>query len=163
MSELFAVEGAKIYIGGVLSPKNADFVTSDFTSQTWVEIDGWETAGEIGDAAEQISTTLINRNRTIHQKGTRDGGVQEHTFAILPLDPGQIALRAAQKTRFNYAFRIVYNDAPAAVGSTPSEERYIALVMGDRRANGGANDVRKLSVSLAINSNIVEIAAVEGT
>jgi hypothetical protein len=48
---LYPVAGCKIFIGGVLSDKNADFVASDFTSQTWTEIDGWEQMGAIGDTA----------------------------------------------------------------------------------------------------------------
>jgi len=109
---LFPVAGDRIYIGGVLSDKNADFVAADFAAQTWVEIDGWQSAGPIGDSAQEIATDLINRGRTIVQKGTRRSPAMENSFAIVPGDAGQAALIAAERTKFNYAFRIVRDDAP---------------------------------------------------
>lgn len=238
---LSPVAGSRIYIGGPLSDKNADFVAADFTSQTWIEIDGWQSAGSIGDSAQEIATDLINRGRTIVQKGTRRAPSMENTFAILPADPGQIALLAAEKTKSNYAFRVVGTDAsdvktapvtvtiaapgvftwtahglavdtpvkfsttgalptgvtagttyyvktvPSAdtfqIAATPggaaitttgtqsgvhtgttaptsSERQFIALVMGAPEQNGSANTIKTLSATLAINSNIVKIAAV---
>lgn len=115
---LSPVAGMRIYIGGVLSDKNSDFVAADFASQTWVEIDGYQSAGPLGDSAQEIATDLINRGRTILQKGTRRSPATEHVFARIKTDPGQIALVAAQKTAFNYAFRLVDNDAPAIKTAT---------------------------------------------
>lgn len=112
MADLFPVAGSRIYIGGVLETKAFDFIAADFASQTWVEIDGWETMGAIGDAAQEIVTDLINRGRTIVQKGTRRAAAMENNFAIIDTDPGQIALIAAEKSRFNYAIRVVGDDAP---------------------------------------------------
>lgn len=112
MADLFPVAGDRIYIGGVLSAKNADFVAADFAGQSWVEIDGWETCGPIGDAAQEIATDLINRGRTVVQKGTRRSPAMENNFAIVPGDAGQAALYAAERSKFNYAFRIVRDDAP---------------------------------------------------
>lgn len=112
MADLYPVAGSKIYIGGVLDSKAFDFIAADFASQEWVEIDGWETMGAIGDAAQEIATDLINRGRTVVQKGTRRAAAMENNFAIIAEDPGQIALIAAEKSKFNYAFRVVGDDAP---------------------------------------------------
>lgn len=109
---LFPVAGDRIFIGGVLNDKPTDFVASDFAGQTWVEIDGWETCGPLGDAAQEIATDLINRGRTIVQKGTRRSPNMENNFAIVTGDAGQAALYAAERSRFNYAFRVVRDDAP---------------------------------------------------
>jgi hypothetical protein len=237
---LSPVAGTHIYIGGVLDDKPVDFVAADFASQTWTEIDGYQSAGPLGDAAQEIATDLINRGRTVLQKGTRRSPATEHVFATIKTDPGQIALRAAQKTAYNYAFRLVDADAPAArsgavtmtiaapgvftqvahgmaIGTpvkfattgalptglaagttyyvvsaptadtytvsataggsaitttgtqsgthiattvpTPSEIRFIALVMGAPEQRGTANNIKMLSVNLAPNSNIVDIPA----
>jgi len=118
MSDLFAVAGKKIYIGGVLATKKTDFAESDFTSQSWTEIDGWETHGPIGDTAALITTQLINRTRDVKQKGTNNAGSMQNNFAIIRDDAGQIALRAAAKSKSNFAFRIEGNDAPDAVSHT---------------------------------------------
>lgn len=237
---LSPVAGTRIYIGGVLNDKSSDFIASDFASQTWVEIDGYQSAGPLGDAAQEIATDLINRGRTVLQKGTRRSPATEHVFATIKTDPGQMALVAAQKTAFNYAFRILDADAAApkvgavtvtiaspgvftqvahglAVGTpikvtttgslptgltagttyyvattptadtftvsatsggspiattgtqtgvhttttvpTGSEVRFIALVMGTPEQRGTANNIKMLSVSLAPNSNIVDVPA----
>lgn len=148
MSDLFAVAGSKIYIGGVLASQIADFVEADFSGQTWTEIDGWETCGAIGDVAEVISTNLINRGRTIKQKGTRNAGTMENTFAVIDGDAGQNLLKTAEAADDNYAFRIDW--------STGEQFYFIALVMTKSRPGGGANTVQMIAATMEINSNIVE-------
>ena len=54
MSDLFPVAGARIYIGDATATQTADFVAGDFSAVTWVEIDGWETMGGIGDTIRKI-------------------------------------------------------------------------------------------------------------
>lgn len=114
---LYPVAGSRIYIGGVLADKNADFVASDFNSQSWVEIDGFSQLGDLGDTSQLITTSLINRNRDVKQKGTRNAGGMQCVFAKMDLDAGQIALIAAEKSRSNFAFRLDLGDADTAVQS----------------------------------------------
>jgi hypothetical protein len=90
MADLYAEAGKKIYIGGVLPLKTVDYVAADFTSQTWVEIDGWETHGAYGDTKALITTSLINRSRDVKQGGTDNAGPMANNFAIIRTDPGQI-------------------------------------------------------------------------
>ena len=149
MSNLFAVADSKISIGPALASRRADFVALDFSVLTYAEIDGWETMGALGDVAETISTVLINRNRVVKQKGTSDGGTMECTFAIIEADAGQLALRAAQDTQSNYAFKIEY--------SSGTIEYFIALVMSVPVNGGSANTVLMLSTTLEVNSNIVRV------
>lgn len=146
MPDLYAVAGSKIYIGGVLAGGDGK-TAATFSGQTWVEVDGWETAGAIGDAREVISTNLINTARTQKQGGTKDAGSMENNFAIIPADAGQIALKAAQGTGSNYAFRIIW--------TTGETQYFIALVSSQTRSGGGANDIQMLSATLEINSNVV--------
>jgi hypothetical protein len=161
MSDLFPVAGAKISIGGVLPAEIGDMVASDFASQTWVEIDGWEQAGEYGDAANIISTPLINRGRVVKQKGTRDAGDMENRFAIITGDAGMTAVVAAERTRNAYAFRVVYDDKPNATG-TGTTHFFVAKVVSARFVNGEADSIRMRAVTLGIDSNIVEVAPVAG-
>ncbi len=160
---LLPVAGMKIYMGAVLNDKSTDFVASDFTSvngspDSWILIDGWETMGPVGDKVADIATTLINRGRTIHQKGTADAGNMTNVFAYIPGDVGQTAVIAAGLTsvKNNYSFRI----AGSETGTTPSYIYFIALVMGTPEIGGQANTVRKLTVDITINSNVVYVAAV---
>lgn len=158
---LLAVAGQKFYIGKVTADKSTDFIASDFTSthtspDAWIEVDGWETMGAIGDAVTDIKTDLINRGRAIHQKGTADAPAMNNVFAIIPDDDGQLAVIAAGQpsVKDSYAFRIKGNES-----GTPSEIYFIGLVMGTPEAGGGANTVRKLNVNIQVNSNIVHVAA----
>jgi hypothetical protein len=160
---LYPVAGSKLYIGGVLADKATDFVAADFTSQTWVAIDGWEQMGAIGDTAQIITTSLINRGRDIKQKGTRNAGSMQNVFAIVPADAGQIALIAAEKTVDNYAFKVEFPDKPATgTAPTPSQRLFVGLVTSAQEAGGEANTVMKLNATIEVNSNIVSVAADTG-
>ncbi|MDB5620513.1 hypothetical protein [Tardiphaga sp.] len=152
------IAGMKIYIGGVLADKAADFVEADFSGQTWTEIDGWSQMGGLGDTAQDISTSLINRGRDIHQKGTANAPAMQNVFAQIPDDAGQAALivAAAPSNRNNYAFRIDGNDSN---GGSPSKRYFIALAMSANEAGGAANTIGNLDINLQPNSNIVRVAA----
>jgi hypothetical protein len=115
MPQLYPVAGAKIYIGPAVNsvPDDADVDATDFASVTWTEIKGWQTMGAIGDAATLISEDIISQGRTLKAKGTRNAGSMQNNFIILPTDPGQIALIAAEATDFNYPFKLAFDDAPA--------------------------------------------------
>jgi hypothetical protein len=155
---LYPVAGCKIYIGGVLADKSTDFVSGDFTSQVWTEIDGWTQMGDIGDAAQGITTPVINRGRDVKQKGTSNAGSMQNVFATIATDAGQLALiaAAAPTNKSNYAYRIDMNDAAAGA---PSKRYFIALAMMAQESGGAANTIRNLNVTLEVNSNIVRVAA----
>lgn len=148
---VYPVAGSKIYIGGVLPDQSVDFVAEDFADQVWVEIDDWQTMGSSGDTAALISTDLINRGRTVKQKGTWNAGQMQNVFAIAEDDPGQLALIAASQTRDNYAFRVEL--------SSGGERLFIGLVMTAEEAGGDANTVASLNATIEINSNIVKVPA----
>lgn len=114
---LVATAGCKFYIGGVLSATLADFTEASFAGQSWTEVDGWMTKGDLGDSAEEIVTPLINRGRAVKQKGTFDAGTMENVFAWTPGDAGQAAMIAASKDRNERAFKVEYSDTPAVKSS----------------------------------------------
>ncbi|MFC3628199.1 hypothetical protein ACFOM8_01930 [Paracoccus angustae] len=157
---LLAVAGSKLYIGGILEPTNEDFTEADFSGQTWLEVDGWETMGNVGDTNATITTALINRGRDVKQKGTANAGSTEMQFAALlgvTPDPGQKAMMQAAKSRANYAFKIELSDGDG--GASPTILYFSALVMSSRIVGGGANTIQMRSFPLEINSNVVEVDA----
>jgi hypothetical protein len=158
---LFPVAGMKLYIGATMNDSATDFVEADFTGanaspDSWVLVDGWEQMGPIGDGAADIATTLINRGRTVHQKGTADAPTMSNVFAIIAGDAGQTALIAAGQpsNKNNYTFKILGNET-----GTPSKLYFLGLVMGTPEQGGGANTVRKLAANIQVNSNVVHVAA----
>lgn len=115
MADLFAVAGAKIFIGSAaMAAPTVDVVVADFASVTWTEIKDWTQCGPLGDAAALITTQVISRGRDVKQKGTRNSPSMQNVFATNSNDPGQIALIAAEKTRNNYPFKVEWDDAPGA-------------------------------------------------
>lgn len=151
----------KIYIGGPLADKDEDFDAADFTSQTWVRINGATNLSSIGDSYQLVTSDQIGVGRTKKGKGTANAGSQALIFDINSEDAGQLALIAAGSSPENFAFKLEWDDAPE--GGTPTHRMFIALVMGTPEQYEGANDPKKLSAPLEINSNIVRVAKAAGT
>lgn len=158
---LYPVAGSKIYIGGTKSDQADDFTESDFSGESWVEIDGWSQMGGFGDAAQVITTSLINRNRDIKQKGTGNAGAMENVFAWIPGDSGQSALKTAAdpSDKNNYAFKVEAPDEGSSSPPTPTTFYFIGPVMSFTRQGGDANTISNISATIEINSNVVEVAA----
>lgn len=155
----FATAGSRLYIGGPVAVPADDMDEDDFDGQTWTEVGELVNLGTVGDVSNEVTEEIINRARTAKAKGTRNSGTMEVTANIDYSDPGQVALIAAEKTPHDYAFRLVFNDAPP--DGTPSERLFAAKVMSAAEALNGANNFAQLTASLGINSNIVRIDAAE--
>jgi hypothetical protein len=112
MATLYSVAGCKYYIGAAMELPDVDVVEADFASVVWTEVKNYMEAGALGDAAALITTPLIDRGRDVKQKGTRNAPSRQDNFAVAINDPGQIALLAAEKTNYNYPFRVDLNDTP---------------------------------------------------
>lgn len=159
MAKMYSVADCKIYIGdAAIDDKDADFQESDFSGVSWVEIKGWVTLGAHGDAAALVTSDQVGVGRTKKAKGTRNAGTMDNVFDVVADDAGQLQLAAAEATSDNWPIRVVYNDTPSG-GGTPSENKFIALVMSVQRQGGGANDPRRMGATLEINSNLVFKAA----
>lgn len=160
MTTLVPVSGMQIYIGGTMTAKTT-YTEDEFSGESWTEIKGWETKGEIGDAANIISTTLINEGRVVKTKGTFDAGSSVHRFAEILGDAGQTALKtaaAAKGASANYAFKVEYDDLPSG-GANPTTELFTAIVSGYRKVSVGGNAVVMIEGTLERTSNLVEVAA----
>lgn len=160
MATMYPIAGQRIYIGAAMELPDTDMVAGDFDDVVWTEIKYWTQMGAIGDAAALITTQLIDRNRDVKQKGTRNAGQMQNVFAVAATDPGQIALIAAEATQFNYPIKVENNDKPA-VGASPknSQRLFMALVTSAQDPGGAANTVQTLNSTFEINSNIVRVAA----
>lgn len=164
MANLYTVAGQHFFIGNApMTVPDEDLEEADFAAVTWVEIGRWSQAGPVGDAANLITTALINQARDIKQKGTRNAGSMQNMFAIDLADAGQQALIAAEAGDQNWPFRIQGNDEPAS-GSNPipSERYFVGLVMSAQAQGGQANTAQLLQSTVEINSNVVVVAPQSG-
>lgn len=156
----FATAGAKVYIGAAMEDRDEDLVAADFTSQTWTEIGNITNIGAFGDTAAEVTTQEVGRGRDFRQKGTRNAGTLALTMNINTTDAGQIALLAAEKTNNNFAFRVVFPDAPPTGASPKGSERlFYGLAMSAPENLAAANNFATMDVSVGINSNIVKVPA----
>lgn len=117
MANLVAVAGSKKFIGTRVAAK-ATVTIADFAAQQteWLEIDGWISAGSVGDTQNLISQDFINSGRTRQIKGTRIGGTMENTFAPDANDPGQKRFLQAIDECTPYAFKVEWGAGCAIEG-----------------------------------------------
>jgi Phage tail tube protein, TTP len=158
MAGIFATAGSKVFIGSSLSAKSADFGVGDFSAQSWVEISWLESVGAFGDEAATITFNAIGEGRTQKLKGTRNAGDMQLVCGVDYGDAGQAALKAAEATPLNYAFKVQFNDMPSG-GTSPSLRYFIGIVLSARETLDTANNVIKMTAAIGINSNIVRVAA----
>lgn len=152
--EVFSADGSKFFIGGALSTKKAAFVSADFTSQTWVEVDLWQGGGTSSlGARETASNSVINRDIPIKTAGNSDPGNMEVVFLWKGTDAGQIDLGEAFIAKSNYAFKVEH--------ASGEEELFIGIVSGFSRvkSEAGSGEPDKLNVTIAVNCRPVLVAA----
>lgn len=106
---------------------------------TWVEIKGVGSVGEMGTSTNILTYDTWDTDVIQKAKGMTDAGSPTVELARIPLDAGQIALRAAALTNLNYAFKIERNDEPE-VGGTPTLIYTLGLVAGPTRPMGRNED-----------------------
>lgn len=117
--QLYPVKGSKFYIGAaVYSIPNEDVVASDFASVVWTQVKGWSQMGDITDNQAEITESVIDLGRDLSTKGTFNAPRQNHRFIPIVDDPGQLAMRAAARTNYNYPMKVEWDDAPPAKTST---------------------------------------------
>lgn len=128
---------------------------ADFEGLVWTQIGEVESIGDFGDEASDVTFTALNDGRVRHLKGPRDAGVLALVIGRDPLDVGQQALLAAEKTKFKYPIRITAADA-ASDSYTDSVFYFEALVQSARINAGAADNVVRINANLGITTAIVE-------
>lgn len=156
--------GSKLYIG---TTRAVDFTLSDsairtaFEADTYVEIKEVSNVGEFGSTANIVTFPTLSDNYVQKGKGTRNAGDPAIVVGKDAADPGQAAVRAAEKTNFYYNFKYVLNDA-GDDQHTPTTYYWQALVAGVPGQFGGNEDFVTETYNLAIypGAFVVERAAI---
>lgn len=144
----------RIYIGTTQAA--ADLAA--FESDTYKEVGEVEDLGEFGDESSLVTFASLNDGRMRKLKGIKDAGDMALVVAMDGDDAGQAALVAAEKdsTSAGYNIKVTLND----MGTTnPTTFFFRAQVISNRLAVGGADNVIRRNVTLAITSEIFEKAA----
>lgn len=150
--------GARYFIGGTTAiDYSSDAIAiAAFEALTWVEIKEVEDGGEFGDESADVTFQSLGDGRVRHLKGARDAGTIALVVGDDPLDPGQIAIRAAEKTKFNYNIKVEYEDAPSEL-YTNSVDYFRGLVMSARKNVGTGDNVLRRNFSIGISTPILTV------
>lgn len=130
-------KGRKVYICTTPQPSNLN--QSQFAALTYVEVSNVGAVGESGTNTNIVSYDELATEVTQKQKGISNAGDPTVECARNPTDPGQIAMRAAGKSKLLYAVKFEDSDAPDA-NSTNTVYYNRGLVTGPTRPNGRNED-----------------------
>lgn len=146
--------GRKLYIAGATSVPVAKPDVLDLAAfeaiASWIEVGNVGSIGQTGTDTNMVSYDELSTDVTQKQKGISNAGDPEIEVARNPTDVGQIALRAAAATRYNYAFKIEDADAPEA-GWSNTIYYNRGVVSGPFRPNGRNEDFILETFRLGLN------------
>lgn len=148
--------GTRLFIGASVTKLEADSLAEFEAMSNWTEVANIESLGEFGDQANDVTFSALGDARVQHAKGARDAGQMPVVCAHDPLDVGQAAMEAAEATNFNFAFKVVLPDAPAA--GYQSTYQYFRGLVQSRRKNVGTNDnVIRNTYNVGVNSELFTV------
>lgn len=141
--------GATLSIGTKTPATDA----ASYEADTFVEVGEIENLGEFGDQVSAATFTALADRRVRKLKGTYDAGDLALVIGFDSDDAGQTALNDALKDSGSedYNFKVELEDGDIFY--------FAGKVMSRRIATGGADDIVKANVSIAINTEVVEVAA----
>lgn len=154
--------GSKLFICATAQPDDLDL--AGFEALTWVQIAGVGSAGEAGTTTNILSYDTWDTDVTQKAKGISNAGDPDVEVARDPDDAGQVLLRTAGGTNFNYAFKEERNDKPNDdVDSTPTTYYNRGLVSGPRRPRGRNEDFDLEVFTLGLQQKEIRVDPVDGT
>lgn len=138
----------KLYI--CATPQQADLDQPGYEALTWVQVKGIGQHGQTGVSTNLLTYNTWDTSVAQKAKGVSDAGSPDVELARIPSDPGQILMRAACLTNFNYAFKLERNDRNIVAG-TPTIVYNRGLVVGPKRPNGRNEDFDLEMFTLGLN------------
>jgi len=154
MGDIITTSESQFFISSAAAASTVDTL-AEYEALTWIELGDTEDLGEVGDTSAEVTGTAISEGRVRKAKGARNGGAMQIICFHQPLDPGQQAFMAAQRTKDNYAFKLVLSDTPAG-GGTPTTKYFRGLVMSEPVRMGTADNIMRRVFNVSVNSEQVE-------
>lgn len=148
--------GRKFFV--CAEPQQSDLTEAQFAALTWVRVTGVGNFGETGSTTNILNYDTWDDEVTQKGKGMTNAGDPELETRYSPTDAGQIIMRTAAETNFNYAFKIEGNDKPDTdPGSTPTIRYNRGIVTGPRQPNGRNEDFQLDMYSLGLNQKQITV------
>lgn len=130
--------------------KPVDLTQEQFEALVWVEIGNVGAIGESGVATNLPTYDELDTDVTQKQKGISDAGSPTIECARNPTDVGQVAIRAAAATKFQFAFKFEDDDKPSE-DFTNTIYYNRGVVTGPTRPNGRNEDFILEVFTLGLN------------
>ena len=157
--DIQTTSGSKFYISTTAAASTVDDVAG-YEALTFTEVEEIEDLGNIGDVSTEVTGAAIGDSRIRKAKGARNAGTMNVIcFDTVPLDAGQTALIAAEKTVSNYAFKIEF---PPPVTGTAEIQYFRGLVMSNELRLGTNDNIRRRAYNIGVNSAVTIDPATPG-
>jgi hypothetical protein len=151
--------GIRIYLGTTTAATNQ----TEYEADSYTEIGEVENHGEFGDVFNPVTFSNLKDGRVRKFKGTRDAGTFDLVVGMDKGDTGQAALLTAMNDtdQDDYNVKIVFTDgdADASPVVTATTVYFSAKVMSYRHQGNSADGIPRVSISLAINTGLIEVDA----
>lgn len=135
-----------------------------YAADTYIEVGEISDIGEFGDTFNSVTFQALADGRVRKYKGTADAGDITLAVGLDNGDAGQQAIKTAHQDRSkgDYNLKITLNDGdPAATPIiNPTTFYFRGKVMKNTVATGGAGAVVTRNITIAINSDVIELLPV---
>jgi hypothetical protein len=122
---------------------------------SFTEVGEVESIGSFGDTYSEITFTALSNRRVRKFKGSKNAGTIELTLGFDGADTGQTAIKAALDADDDYACSVELNDGATTNTFFYFRGKIMSYVVGD----ANTENVSMATVSIGINSDIIEVAA----
>lgn len=135
---------------------------AEYDADTFASVGEIEDAGQFGDVINPVSFISLADSRVRKLKGSRDAGTMNLTVGFDPGDAGQDALVAAfaDTGTANYNFKVEFDDQITPTTGNGTTFYFSGHVMSLPVTVGSADNIIKRAFAIAINTAIIEKAAV---
>jgi len=151
--------GTTIAIGTTVSATNQ----SEYEADSYTLIGEVENIGEVADVFAEIGFSALANGRNRKYKGQRDGGTVPLVIGLKNGDAGQTAIKTAlnNTSRNDFNFKITLTDGDPDVSPVIEDTvvYFSGKVMSRSFQGFDSGSVNKIAVSIAINSDLVEVEA----
>lgn len=129
----------------------ATYTTGGFLALTFTEVAEIVDLGELGETYNTVTHSPLS-SRIVHKfKGAYDPGELAITLAVARTDAGQVLMKTALGDDDDYSFKVTYQDGAISYFS--------AKVMSFKTTVGGVDSILGGTATVAINNDILEVAA----
>lgn len=149
-------KGRRFFISTESVP-DEDMNRTAFEALSYQEVEDVGKIGDLGFTENIVKYDLLKASVAKKQKGMGDAGDPTVEVARDDFDSGQIAMRIAAGTRYNWAFKVMNDDAPTEdyAGSIIYTR---GLVAGVNNPGGGNEDFDLEIYTLGLNQKMIRIA-----